>query len=92
MQALQELRRVLLPGGCLLLAFHLGEGAIHRDELWGRQVNLDFLLFRSEEMAGYLQAAGFEIEEILERDPYPDVEHPSRRAYIFAIKPGPGKV
>ena len=28
-----------------------------------------------------------EIEEIIERDPYPDVEHQSRRAYIFARRP-----
>jgi hypothetical protein len=35
-------------------------------------------------MSGYLTAAGFEIEEIIEREPYPDVEHPSRRCYIFA--------
>src|SRR3984957_9098188 len=32
--------------------------------------------------------AGFEIEEIIERDPYaPEVEYQSRRAYIFAQKP-----
>jgi hypothetical protein len=24
---------------------------------------------------------------VIEREPYPDVEHPSRRAYILAIKP-----
>jgi hypothetical protein len=27
------------------------------------------------------------VEEIIEREPYPDVEHQSRRAYIFARKP-----
>jgi hypothetical protein len=36
----------------------------------------------------YMEAAGFAIEEIIERDPYsPEVEHQSRRAYIFARKP-----
>jgi hypothetical protein len=34
-----------------------------------------------------LKAAGFEIEEIIERDPYPEVEQQNRRAYIFARKP-----
>jgi len=48
---------------------------------------LDFHFFRPEEMADSLRAAGFEIEEIVEREPYPDVEHQSRRAYIFAKKP-----
>jgi hypothetical protein len=48
---------------------------------------VDYLLFTSEEMTGYLRAAGFAIESVRERDPYPDVEHPSRRSYIVARKP-----
>lgn len=31
-----------------------------------------------------LEAAGFSIEAQLEREPYPDVEYPSRRAYLLA--------
>ena len=83
-RALRELRRVLRPGGLLLLTFHLGDDKIHLDEWWGQKVCVDFFLFQSAEMAGYLTAAGFEIDEIIEREPYPDVEHQSRRAYIFA--------
>ena len=86
-QALGELRRVLRPGGLLLLAFHIGDETIHLDELWGHNISIDFILFQPAEMAGYLRSAGFEIEEIIERDPYPEVEHQSRRAYIFARKP-----
>jgi len=44
--ALIELRRVLAPGGWLLAAVHLGEGTLHRDELWGVPVALDFLSLR----------------------------------------------
>jgi SAM-dependent methyltransferase len=86
-QALQELKRVLLPGGVLLLTFHIGQEIIHRDEWWGKEVSLDFIFFETEEMKGFLRAAGFELQEVIERDPYPEVEYPSRRAYIFARKP-----
>lgn len=85
-EALRELRRVLRPRGALLLTFHIGQQTIHRDEWWGKEVSLDFHFFETEEMKGYLKAAGFALEEVIERDPYPDVEYPSRRAYIFAKK------
>ena len=87
-QALRELKRGLCPGGILLLTFHLGQEIIHRHEWWGKAVSLDFIFFEREEMKGYLTAAGFELQEVIERDPYrEDVEHQSRRAYIFAQKP-----
>jgi SAM-dependent methyltransferase len=84
---LGELRRVLKPGGLLLLAFHIGEDLVHLEEWWGRQVSLDFIFFRPDEMTGLLESAGFEVEEVIEREPYPGVEHPSRRAYLFARRP-----
>lgn len=86
-QALVELKRVLCPDGVLLLAFHIGQEIIHRDEWWGKEVALDFIFFETEEMKDYLRLAGFEPDEVIERDPYPEVEYQSRRAYIFAHKP-----
>lgn len=85
--ALKELRRVLIPKGTLLLAFHIGQEVIHRDEWWDKEVSLDFILFETDEMKDYLRAAGFELQEVIEREPYPEVEYPSRRAYVFAQKP-----
>ena len=83
----REMRRVLQPGGPLLLAFHCGDEILHADELWGRPVAIDFFFFQPLAIRQYLEAAGFAVEEIVERDPYsPEVEHQSRRAYIFARK------
>jgi len=82
-----EMQRVLQPGGLLLLAFHSGDEILHEDELWGRPISMDFFLFQPQAIRRYIEAAGFAIEEIIERDPYsPDVEYQSRRTYIFARK------
>lgn len=85
--ALRELKRVLRPCGLLLLAFHIGNETIHMDQWWGKRVSIDFMFFARDEMEGWLKAAGFAIEMLLERPPYEGVEHPSRRAYFLARKP-----
>ncbi len=87
-QALREMLRVLVPGGRLLLSFHIGKDTSQVEDLWDSGAALEFHFFRVESVTGYLREAGFDIEEIIEREPYaPEVEYQSRRAYIFAQKP-----
>jgi SAM-dependent methyltransferase len=82
----REARRVLRPDGLLLLAFHAGNEVIREEELWGQKISMDFLFFQPSEIRIGLETAGLIVEEVVEREPYPDVEYPSRRAYIFARK------
>jgi SAM-dependent methyltransferase len=84
--AFREMHRVLRPEGLLLLAFHTGDEITHLDELWDQPVSMDFLLFQPAKVRFWLEAEGFAVEEIIEREPYPEVEYQSRRAYIFARK------
>ena len=86
--ALYEMKRVLKPGGVLLLAFHIGDETEHLDEWWDKPVNLDFAFYQPKEMKNWLSEAGYELEEILVREPNPDVEVATKRAYLFARKPG----
>jgi ubiquinone/menaquinone biosynthesis C-methylase UbiE len=86
-KAFREVFRVLRPGGRLLLTCHIGKETIHLDEFLGREVDMDVMFFTPEFITGSLKDSGFERIETIEREPYPDVEYQSRRAYVFATKP-----
>ncbi|HEY2861768.1 MAG TPA: class I SAM-dependent methyltransferase [Terracidiphilus sp.] len=88
-QAFGEMARVLQPAGILLLAFHIGGKRLPVAELFGRPITMEFYLLDRDTIELELHSAGFENVEVVERDPYPPpVEHQSRRAYVFARKPG----
>jgi hypothetical protein len=80
------MRRVLKPGGMLLITFHIGDEVKHIQEWWERKVDLDFAYFQPAEMEAWLEQAGFELEETLVREPIPAVEVATRRAYLFASR------
>jgi SAM-dependent methyltransferase len=80
----RECRRVLKPGGSMLLAFHIGDEAVHVDDLWGSPVNLDFRFHRPDDVISRLSSADLIVTESVEREPYEGVEYPSRRSYLFA--------
>ena len=83
----REVHRVLRPDGLLLLSFHAGTQTVHRDELFGAAVDLDFFFFECDAVVSALKTAGFGIEARMERAPYVAYEYPSQRVYLLARKP-----
>ena len=81
---LREIHRVLSPGGRFALAVHIGTETVHRDEMLGEPVDIDFFLFDPEVLARDVGRAGFTVQRVETRDPYPGVEAETRRAYIVA--------
>lgn len=76
-----EFRRVLHPGGPLLVGFHVGDETQHTSEGYtGRPISVDSYRRRPRQVAGWLRDAGFRIEaELVMR---PDEAVPG--AVIFA--------
>jgi len=86
-EALKEIRRVLKPGGVLLLTFHIGNEVLHVEEFLEQPVDMFSVFFKPAEMEGYLREAGYENIKTFVREPYaPEVEYQSKRAYIFGRK------
>lgn len=80
---LRELRRVLMPGGQLLLAVHGGTGKIEADELLGRPARFEATLFETAELAGLVEDAGLRVVDAQQRERY-DFETHSPRVYVAA--------
>lgn len=82
----QEWWRVLRPDSFVLVAFHLGDRVQHLDTWWSHPVDLDFRFLPLDRVSAALVHARFTITAVLQRAPYPNIEHPSSRAYILAHK------
>jgi SAM-dependent methyltransferase len=85
-----EFRRVLAPGGYVLLAFQAGDEVLHRTEAQGRAVSLDFHRRQPDQVAGLLAAAGLPVRARLLREPDEDGDFPERtpQALLLVRKPG----
>jgi len=81
------LARVLVPGGCLALALHVGEEVHHADELCGTPVDLDFVLHDAGAVVDAVTAAGLVDLEWYLRSPLPGVEAATDRLYVLARRP-----
>jgi len=82
--ALAEHRRVLADGGLLLLAVHVGPEVRHLTDWFGAEVDVSFRFFDPAWLSAELEHAGFTIESLTRRQPYPDTEVPTPRAYFQA--------
>lgn len=69
-----QFRRVMRPGGTLLVGFHVGDETRHTSEGYsGRSVNIDSHRRRPDKVARWLRRAGFTIEAELVMRPDEDV-------------------
>ena len=82
--ALAEFRRVLAAGGLLLLAVHVGNEVQHHADWFGVPVDVSFRFFEPDWLTGELNQAGFLVEAVTLRQPYPDAEAATERAYLLA--------
>ena len=52
----------------------------------GEQVELTFRYFDPAAETAALASAGLSLVQRWDRDPYPEVEHPSRRSYLLVSR------
>lgn len=85
-----ECRRVLAPGGRLLLAFKAGDRHVRRDRAYGHQVSLDIHWVPPGHVAGLLGGAGLVVDARMVREP-DESERPrqGRQAFLLAHRPDP---
>lgn len=84
--ALLGMRRVLRPGGRLVVTVHEGVGEHAQQGFLGKDVPFRATLFEQSELQGLLTDAGFADVRVARRAPY-EGEHPTHRLYATARRP-----
>jgi SAM-dependent methyltransferase len=91
--AYTEFTRVLRPGGHALIAFHTSDAdvpagqAMTLTDWWGHPVDLTFHYLDPATEIAACARAGLDLTARLDREPYPQAEHPSRRTYLLVRRP-----
>ncbi|SEE45754.1 class I SAM-dependent DNA methyltransferase [Jiangella alba] len=77
-----EFRRVLRPGGRLLLAFQVGDERVRVDHAYGHPVDVDAYRLPPDHIADLLTTTSFTVDARLVRAPRQDEKRP--QAYLIA--------
>jgi SAM-dependent methyltransferase len=80
-----EFRRVLAPGGHLLLAFQAGDERVHLEHAYGHAISLDAYRRSPDLVTELLGQAGLAVHARLLREP--EGLEKTRQAYLLARKP-----
>jgi hypothetical protein len=59
------------------------DSKVHLDNFLNHEVNIDFYFFEVDKIIDLLSKTGFEMIDVIERQPYKDVEYASKRAYVW---------
>jgi SAM-dependent methyltransferase len=84
-----EFRRVLRPGGELLLAFQAGDEQVHLHQAYGHAITLDAYRLPPAWVEDQLTAAGLITHTRILRDPEP--REPTPQAFLLARRISPGE-
>lgn len=87
-RAFAEFRRVLAPGGRLLLGFKAGDRHRHLEAAYGHELSLDVYWMPPDQIADLVRSAGLGIEAQLIREPN-EIERATQgqQAYLLARRP-----